>query len=1188
MGYNLLVKKRNWSDTYKVVNDISHDRLRAAATEIKATNKCTDPDIVTLERQVQTIASRVPHSYARCLEHRLILKAMSVSYGFSALWITVNPSDLRCPLVLVLAGVSLPTAIDQTAFRKMQDHTAIMNPVAVAQFFHITCVAIMDHLMASGRQDGLLGPISHHYGVVETNGRGMLHLHCMLWLSGNLGLADLRTRLLEDENYATRMITYLDTIISCCVDEAILQTPTSSSDQCISPTARGCESDSDWLESINHDSNAVAAVKQMHSSSHNATCFKYAHGKDRRCRFDFPRPLINASFVGQHGVIELKRNNSWINPWNPVLSSLIRSNHDINFLPTKMKALAIIHYITNYATKGDCSQYQRIMSAAIVRKAYEDAQSKATATGSSLPVRHADLDKFALRTFNRLAYEREVSGPLAASCLLDLPDHYSHDISLRRINLNLLRSRFVSIIFHGSTILQSSDDDATFTGFVQPPACMFEHYRCRGIHLSEFCLYAYFATISVVRRKGSSGQLFEFEESYPHKLKLIQKHHTKPGSEFLVALIGTLSQCQSEEDAVPGGHRDTISRQDDLADAVPGGHPDTISRQDDLAEILLALFIPWQHLPGIFINADPTTYKKCCWNLWSKYERFLPPYIKALAANVWNLQKSKMDVALDMATRQANAEASQSIEVDGLLEMPEEEPDTGDQSDDDEFGSLKTLEESISLVLRQWRLDDTNDLVQIPAVRPVGTDRICSSSLPFRPETFAPLGPDQLLGMTSDFIFPDDDTISDWVTMQKQVAKNVLEQQAQQVDPDRTTEHCNYNSEITLLPSLDSMHHETWSIDRARSLAGTDPTSNGVVDIVSAHLPLNQRQEIIVREVMRHTMYNQATPRPERSDQLLLVVRGEGGVGKSQVIKAIYRAYDVVGKVDQIFITAPTGAAADNISGSTLHTALGIDTRKTKESIKGQQKLEKLWRNKTAIIVDEMSMVSLDFLATVDLHLGRAKSLHENSSAVLGGLSVVIFLGDFFQFSPVTGRSLWEVPLSSHEEHGQHIWHHFTDIITLTKQMRQQGDIVFQQLLKRARTGRLTQEDVDLLNSKVAEELPTSNDLSSVVVVQTNAKRHLINRHQIYVMAREKSQDVYIFPASHTRSKIRGGNLVSGKKLFRVQDGGTITGPGLLYYTEGMPTAVLSNVCTLLGLVNRARYQAIGIVPDDNGMFNFP
>ncbi len=141
--------------------------------------------------------------------------------------------------------------------------------------------------------------------------------------------------------------------------------------------------------------------------------------------------------------------------------------------------------------------------------------------------------------------------------------------------------------------------------------------------------------------------------------------------------------------------------------------------------------------------------------------------------------------------------------------------------------------------------------------------------------------------MTSDFVFIDDDTISDWATMQKQAVKNVMEQQSQQVDQDLVTEHRNYNSEITLLPSLDVIDHETWSIDRARSIVGLDSSSNNVVDIVSAHLLLNTKQEIIVREIMRHTLFNQVTPRPKRSDQLLLVIRGEGSVGKSQVIKAI-------------------------------------------------------------------------------------------------------------------------------------------------------------------------------------------------------------------------------------------------------------------------------------------------------------
>ena len=86
--------------------------------------------------------------------------------------------------------------------------------------------------------------------------------------------------------------------------------------------------------------------------------------------------------------------------------------------------------------------------------------------------------------------------------------------------------------------------------------------------------------------------------------------------------------------------------------------------------------------------------------MWSKYERFLPPYIKTLAANVRNLQKSKIDVVLDMATRQANAEASQLIEVDGLLEMPEEELNIYNQSDDNKFGSFRILKELISLILR--------------------------------------------------------------------------------------------------------------------------------------------------------------------------------------------------------------------------------------------------------------------------------------------------------------------------------------------------------------------------------------------------------------------------------------------------------------------------------------------------------
>lgn len=60
-----------------------------------------------------------------------------------------------------------------------------------------------------------------------------------------------------------------------------------------------------------------------------------------------------------------------------------------------------------------------------------------------------------------------------------------------------------------------------------------------------------------------------------------------------------------------------------------------------------------------------------------------------------------------------------------------------------------------------------------------------------------------------------------------------------------------------------------------------------MIDIVLAQLPLNTKQEIIMHEIIYHTMYNLATPRPNQSYKLLLIVRGKNGVGKSQVIKAI-------------------------------------------------------------------------------------------------------------------------------------------------------------------------------------------------------------------------------------------------------------------------------------------------------------
>ncbi|KAF2189109.1 hypothetical protein K469DRAFT_522564, partial [Zopfia rhizophila CBS 207.26] len=201
---------------------------------------------------------------------------------------------------------------------------------------------------------GILGQVANHYGVVDTNGRGMLHLHVLIWLMGSLAFSTLRERLLQDGDFSQRVIRYLEAVI--------VQSINSDNDSCpesepanTSPSSKDPGSDDEYHQRLTADSNAVARKTQIHSSNHTATCFKYHQRGQRKdtCRFGMPRNLQSHSKVDESGVIHLARNHGWVNPWNPAIASCIRSNHDISWIPTSTKCLALIYYLTNYATKDD-------------------------------------------------------------------------------------------------------------------------------------------------------------------------------------------------------------------------------------------------------------------------------------------------------------------------------------------------------------------------------------------------------------------------------------------------------------------------------------------------------------------------------------------------------------------------------------------------------------------------------------------------------------------------------------------------------------------------------------------------------------------------------------------------------------------------------------------------------------------
>ena len=77
---------------------------------------------------------------------------------------------------------------------------------------------------------------------------------------------------------------------------------------------------------------------------------------------------------------------------------------------------------------------------------------------------------------------------------------------------------------------------------------------------------------------------------------------------------------------------------------------------------------------------------------------------------------------------------------------------------------------------------------------------------------------------------------------------------------------------------------------------------------------------------MDHAYYS------SKQDQILLYIRGKGRVSKSQIIKGITTSIDLILYKDKVILIAPIRAAADNISGNTYYTSLGISINKSRET----------------------------------------------------------------------------------------------------------------------------------------------------------------------------------------------------------------------------------------------------------------
>jgi ATP-dependent DNA helicase PIF1 len=124
---------------------------------------------------------------------------------------------------------------------------------------------------------------------------------------------------------------------------------------------------------------------------------------------------------------------------------------------------------------------------------------------------------------------------------------------------------------------------------------------------------------------------------------------------------------------------------------------------------------------------------------------------------------------------------------------------------------------------------------------------------------------------------------------------------------------------------------------------------------------------------------------------------GKAGTGKSTLLD-LFR--DKTSK--QIAVVAPTGVAAVNVKGETIHSFFGFRPGTTLVQAKrlaGRSKNKKLYKSLETLVIDEVSMVRADLLDMINVFLQVVRG----DNSVFGGVQVVM-VGDMHQLPPVVTR----------------------------------------------------------------------------------------------------------------------------------------------------------------------------------------
>lgn len=251
----------------------------------------------------------------------------------------------------------------------------------------------------------------------------------------------------------------------------------------------------------------------------------------------------------------------------------------------------------------------------------------------------------------------------------------------------------------------------------------------------------------------------------------------------------------------------------------------------------------------------------------------------------------------------------------------------------------------------------------------------------------------------------------------------------------------------------------------------------------------------------------------EQTNQHLFIT-GKAGTGKSTLLEHISK------RDPNIIVLAPTGIAAINVKGETIHSFFklkpGYELDEAKHMKINNAMIAKYAHVKT-VIIDEISMVRADLLDAIDILLQRIR----HNQTAFGGVRM-LFFGDLFQLPPVLLNNEREQFLSKYTSP-----YFFSAKVFLQKDLfsapfqlkkcelqtiYRQKDLEFTALLNSVRLNKVTTNELAKINAQVIEEATDTVDEFQIKLVSTNAIAKRINLENLKLLDTKH----FTFNAKHT------------------------------------------------------------------------